>query len=130
MSDLKYSILETLYVCEFREKPYTDLMNDYLANHLLNEASLALKDLSEDDLVIIDKSSNNVKLTKLGRTIYESVKEERAQQRKCEERERESQRNVSESNRLTKRANWITILSIIVTLLSLLFAIGQQFFFE
>lgn len=130
MSDLKYSILETLYVCEFREKPYTDLMNDYLAKHLLNEASLALKDLSEDDLVIIDKSSNNVKLTKLGRTIYESVKEERAQQRKCEERERESQRNVSESNRLAKRANWITILSIIVTLLSLLFAIGQQFFFK
>lgn len=130
MSDLKYSILETLYVCEFREKPYTDLMNDYLAKHLLNEASLALKDLSEDDLVIIDKSSNNVKLTKLGRTIYESVKEERAQQRKCEERERESQRNISESNRLAKRANWITILSIIVTLLSLLFAIGQQFFFK
>ena len=134
MSDLKYSILETLYMCEFREKPYTDLMNDYLAKHLLNEASLALKDLSEDDLVIIEKSSNNVKLTKLGRTIYESVKEERQYQLECKQRELDAEQRARDSDALTRRsiritkiANAIAIGSIIVTILSCTITIFQTF---
>lgn len=130
MSDLKFSILENLYFAEHREMNKIELQNKLIENFPAPDVYQAFKDLHEDELIRAGLHDTTASLTKQGRIVYESVKEERAQQRKCEERERESQRNVRESNRLAKRANWITILSIIVTLLSLLFAIGQQFFFK
>ena len=140
MTDLKFSILEALYMTERRKKPLVDLINLYTEQHLINEAAQMLKDLKQDGLVTID-SSDIVELTKLGRTIYESVKEERHHQTECERREQESERRARESEcreresarlakesvRLSKISNVIAIVSAVAAVLAAVVAILQFF---
>ena len=155
MTDLKFTILEKLYFAEHRQMYKTPLFEECRKQYQLPEIYAALKDLDQDDLVDADLNSDVAKLTKNGRVIYESVKEERQYQEECKQRELnaeqralkseqlatesnalaaesnslavESNRISIESNRLTKRSNIITVISIVVAILSIAVAIIQFF---
>ena len=155
MTDLKFTILEKLYFAERRQMYKTPLFEECRKQYQLPEIYAALKDLDQDDLVDADLNSDVAKLTKNGRVIYESVKEERQYQEECKQRELnaeqralkseqlatesnalaaesnslavESNRISIESNRLTKRSNIITVISIVVAILSIAVAIIQFF---
>lgn len=88
MSDLKFSILENLYFAEHREMNKIKLQNKLIENFPAPDVYQAFKDLHEDELIRAGLHDTTAYLTKQGRIVYESVKEERAQQRKCEERYR------------------------------------------
>ena len=126
MTDLKYSVLEHLYNSEYRKLNYVDLINLYKNPCRINEVAQALKDFKEDGLVKYDISST-IELLKLGRTIYESVKEEREYQAECERREQESKRREQESKRLAKISNILALASTIATVLSVIVALLQLF---
>ncbi len=112
MTDLKYSILENLYHTEYRKMDHTALMNLYLRQHLLNEAKQAVKDLIQDEFVIKDQS-DVVHLTKPGRQMYESSKEEREKNKKLEKSQR--------------KAQIVAIISNVITLISIIIALIEIF---
>jgi dynactin complex subunit len=125
MTDLKFTILEKLYFAEHRQMYKTPLFEECRKQYQLPEIYAALKDLDQDDLVDADLNSDVAKLTKNGRVIYESVKEERQYQLECKQRELDAEQRARDSDalarrsiRLTKISNIVAIGSIIVTILS------------
>lgn len=125
MTDLKFSILEKLYFAEHRQMYKTPLFEECRKQYQLPEIYAALKDLDQDDLVDADLNSDVAKLTKNGRVIYESVKEERQYQLECKQRELDAEQRARDSDaltrksiRLTKISNIVAIGSIVVTVLS------------
>ena len=125
MTDLKFTILEKLYFAEHRQMYKTPLFEECRKQYQLPEIYAALKDLDQDDLVDADLNSDVAKLTKNGRVIYESVKEERQYQLECKQRELDAEQRARDSDaltrrsiRLTKISNIVAIGSIVVTILS------------
>lgn len=125
MTDLKFTILEKLYFAEHRQMYKTPLFEECRKQYQLPEIYAALKDLYQDDLVDADLNSDVAKLTKNGRVIYESVKEERQYQLECKQRELDAEQRARDSDaltrrsiRLTKISNIVAIGSIVVTILS------------
>ena len=101
MTDIKYKILETLYNAPLHSMQWTTLLKLFPTN----ESVLALEvygELKEDELII--EVSETAKLTKPGRRLYETVKNERHQREESERREH--------------RAHKIAIISLVAALVS------------
>lgn len=115
MTNLKFQILEKLYLAQNRTMCRWELLNAFHAmdEKLLNPADDALRDLLEDKLVM-ELPDSMIKLSRQGRNLYEFTKEEREKASKAERRSR------------TDRI--ITVISIAATVLSVAIAILQFFF--
>lgn len=125
MTDLKFSILEKIYFAEHRQTNKVELQNELIKSFPAPDVHQAFKDLHDDDLIDSSLKADTAKLTKRGRIIYESVKEERQYQLECKQRELDAEQRARDSDalarrsiRLTKIANAIAIGSIVVTILS------------
>ena len=105
MTDLKFTILEKLYFAEHRQMYKTPLFEECRKQYQLPEIYAALKDLDQDDLVDADLNSDVAKLTKNGRVIYESVKEERQYQEECKQRELNAEQRALKSEQLATESN-------------------------
>lgn len=100
MSDLKFSILENLYFAEHREMNKVELQNKLLENFPAPDVYQAFKDLHEDELIRAGLYDTTASLTKQGRIVYESVKDEREYQLECKNRELNAEQRARESNAL------------------------------